>query len=825
MKEHVMTEINKRCLKTLEFPKILSMLEECASSAYGKSLCKSLKPSIDFKTIKSSQKDTADALSFLWKKGKLSFSGIKDIRQSALLLKKGASLNTKELRDIASLLKQTESAIKYFDIEETKEPDTGNEVVKCKDVTGESENNNSSFIKENSFYSYISSLVYLPDIVSRISSAIISEDEIADDASPTLKHIRRQIKLSEDKIHSSLSAILAKGTEKDYLRDNIITMRNGRYCVPVKSEHKNKIPGMIHDQSSKGSTYFIEPLEIVKLNNEISELYSKEKEEITVILNNLSAYCMPYYQNLLDDFDALVNLDFIFAKANLAKNLKCVNPDFTTNRIINIKSARHPLLDKDKVVPIDIRLGEDFNLLIVTGPNTGGKTVSLKTLGLLTLMGQAGLHIPADAGSKLGVFTDVFADIGDEQSIEQSLSTFSAHMTNIVSILKEATPESLILFDELCSGTDPTEGAALGISILTFLHNMDCRVMATTHYSELKMFALQTDGIINASCEFNVETLSPTYHLLIGIPGKSNAFAISQKLGLPSYIIEDAKAKIDESNIAFEDILNELDANRREIERSRKETQKALMESDRLKKEYLDKLAKLEDRKEKEIKKAKEKAEGIILEAKEFADDTMKSIRKAAAKGNTKEIDRTRNKVSDKLKNTSSKKEMLTKKRKSAHKPSDFHIGDKVKVISFDSEGVVTSLPNAKGMVDIQMGIFKTSVPLSDLEIIDEPDIVANTKAIDKTGAGKIKISKSFSVSSEIKLLGMTVDEAISVLDKYLDDAYLAGLKQVRIVHGKGTGALRAGISEHLRRSSYVKNYHLALPEEGGAGVTICEFK
>ena len=793
--------INDKCLETLEYNKIIEILITKASSNAGRELCKKLLPSSDKKVIDKSIEETDAALSYLWKSGSISFSGLKDVTKSVLLLEKGGSLNAGELLDISSLLYTTKGVCEYFS------------------------NEDGIIDNEGPLKTYTENLNPLNSIKREIDRCIISEDEIADDASSTLKSIRRHIHTTGDKIHSTLSGIIKKDAANGYLQDNIITMRSNRYCVPVKAEHKKNVPGMIHDQSSKGSTLFVEPMEVVKLNNELSELYSKEQEEIAAILQSLSNMVATSSREILNDYNALKYLDFVFAKAKFAKDSKCSKPIFNDKRYINLKQARHPLLNKDKVVPVDVHIGDDFNLLIITGPNTGGKTVTLKTVGLLSLMGQAGLFIPADEGSNLGVFHHFFADIGDEQSIEQSLSTFSAHMTNIVKILESADSDSLVLFDELCSGTDPTEGAALGISILNFLHNLDVRTLATTHYSELKLYALETEGVCNGSCEFDVATLSPTYKLLIGVPGKSNAFAISKKLGLPDFIIDDAKSKISESNIAFEDILDELNKNRVEIEKARAEITENRTQTDNIKAEYEKKLKALEERKEKEIAKAKEEANKIIEEAKAYADSTIKELKRDASVGDTKNMDRTRNKLNEHLKKNKTKSSIAKSKQSKTYKASDFHIGDKVKVLTMGADGIVSSLPNPKGDLYVQMGILRSLINIRDLEIVDEPDIIGAPIKYNKSGSGKIKMSKALSVSSEINLLGKTVDEAIGLLDKYLDDAYLAHLASVRVVHGKGTGALRTGITNYLKKSSYVKKFHRGLPEEGGDGVTIVEFK
>ena len=617
------------------------------------------------------------------------------------------------------------------------------------------------------------------------------------------------------------------------LQDAVITMRDGRYCLPVKAEYRSQFNGMIHDQSSTGSTLFMEPMAIIKLNNEMRELEIKEQKEIEIILASLSLDLAPYIEQITMNYELLAKLDFIFAKAALAKHYNCSMPKFNKRGYINIKDGRHPLLDPKKVVPINVYLGKDFDLLIVTGPNTGGKTVSLKTVGLFTLMGQAGLQIPAFDGSELAVFEEVFADIGDEQSIEQSLSTFSAHMTNIVNILDKADSNSLCLFDELCAGTDPTEGAAIAIAILSFLHNMKCRTMATTHYSELKVFALTTNGVENACCEFNVETLSPTYRLLIGIPGKSNAFAISKKLGLAEYIIDDAKGRLESNDEQFEDLLANLEASRVTIERERAEIAEYKSEIARLKKSLEQKEDRLDERKEKIIRNANEEAQKILREAKETADQTIKQINKlaqGAGSGKGKELEAERTKIREKLdkvdKNLSLKNEKGPKKMIS---PKKIKIGDGVKVLSMNLKGTVSTLPDANGNLFVQMGIMRSRVNIKDLEMLAEQEVsgpgLENLKRTNNTGSGKIKMSKSFSVSPEVNLIGMTVDEAIPVLDKYLDDAYLAHLPNCRVVHGRGTGALKAGVHKHLKKLKYVKEFRLGDFGEGDTGVTIVTFK
>ena len=795
--------MNQKVFKTLEYYKIIDKLTEYAASEPGKKMCRELVPSSDFNEIVQNQTETADAVTRVRQKGGLSLSGVSDIRDSLKRLEIGSSLSIYELLSISSLLTCAARAKNYGRHPESELPD-------------------------DSLDEMFRALEPLTTINNEITRCILSEDEIADDASPGLRHVRRQMKIANDRVHTQLNAIL--NSSRSMLQDAVITMRDGRYCLPVKSEYKSSFQGMVHDQSATGSTLFIEPMAIIKLNNEIRELEIREQKEIEMVLAALSMELVPYTDPILTDFRILTRLDFIFAKAALSKHYNCSMPVFNNNGYIHIKDGRHPLLDPKKVVPINVYLGRDFDLLIVTGPNTGGKTVSLKTVGLFTLMGQSGLQIPAFDGSELSVFDEVFADIGDEQSIEQSLSTFSAHMTNIVKILEQADSHSLCLFDELGAGTDPTEGAALAIAVLSFLHNMKCRTMATTHYSELKVFALTTPAVENACCEFDVETLRPTYRLLIGIPGKSNAFAISKKLGLPDYIIDDAKSRLESNDEAFEDLLANLETSRVTIEKEREEIANYKAEIARLKKNLEQKEERLDERKEKLIRNANEEAQRILREAKETADQTIKQINKLAqSSGVGKELEAQRTKLREKLdkvdKNLTIKNEKGPKKTVS---PKKLKLGDGVKVLTMNLNGTVSSLPNAKGDLYVQMGILRSLVNIKDLELLDEPSVSGpglNPPGRNNTGSGKIKMSKSFSVSPEVNLIGMTVDEAIPVLDKYLDDAYLAHLPSVRVVHGRGTGALKAGVHRHLRKLSYVKEFRLGDFGEGDTGVTIVTFK
>ena len=794
--------MNPKTYKTLEYTKIIERLTELASSPLGREMCEKLEPSIDINEIRHLQKQTSDALSRLWKKGAVSFSGTRDIRGSLKRLEIGSTLSAKEILDISSVLNvalRIKPLAKITDKEDSEE-------------------------YEDSLAEFFASIEPLSPVNNEVKRCIIAEDEIADDASANLSSIRRSIKSTNDKIHNLINSMVNSQTVRTYLQDNVVTMRNGRYCLPVKAEYKSSMPGMIHDQSATGSTIFVEPMGVVQMNNELSELAIKEQREIEKILADLSNLLAEHIDEIHTDLMVLSELDFIFARAALSKALKCSEPDFNTDGIINLKCARHPLLDQSKVVPIDVRLGENYNLLVVTGPNTGGKTVSLKTVGLLTLMGQSGLHIPADEHSKLSVFNQVYADIGDEQSIEQSLSTFSSHMTNIIKILDKADDKSLVLFDELCAGTDPVEGAALAISILTFLHNLNVKTMTTTHYSELKVFALSTEGVENACCEFNVETLSPTYRLLIGIPGKSNAFAISLKLGLPGFIVDDAKSRLNEDSKSFEDILTDLEESKITIEQEKEEIKSYKLEIEELKRKLEKKTENLDDRRERILREANEEAMAILEDAKSFADETIRNMNKLKSGGSASAMENERHKLRGKMSDTEKKLVLKNNKTpKKAYKPSDFKLGSAVKVLSLNLNGTVSSVPNAKGDLFVQMGILRSQVNISDLELIDEP--VVTGPNLQKTNTGKIKMSKGLSVATEINLIGMTTAEAIPALDKYLDDAYLAHLNSVRVVHGRGTGALKNAVHAHLKRQKYVKTYRLGTFGEGDTGVTIVEFK
>lgn len=791
--------MNQKTLTKLEFDKITALLEEEASSFRGQQLCRRLKPMTDLEKINTFQDQTAAAFTRIVQKGRISFGDAAPIEESMKRLEIGGSLSITELLRISRLLSNTARVKSYG------RHDTQAEMSDCLDI-------------------FLDRLEPLTPLTNEIERCIVSEDEISDDASPALKRIRRNINGINDKVHSTLTS-LVNGSLRTYLQDPIITMRGDRYCLPVKAEYRGQVQGLIHDQSSTGSTLFIEPMAVVKLNNDLKELYAQEQEEIQVILADLSAEAAQYIEEIRTDYRTMTDLDFIFARGALALSMNASRPMLNEEGRIRIREGRHPLLNPKTVVPITVSLGEDFTLLIITGPNTGGKTVSLKTVGLFTLMGQAGLHIPAGDRSELAVFRQVYADIGDEQSIEQSLSTFSSHMTNIVSFLKKVDERSLVLFDELGAGTDPTEGAALAIAILSHLHQRGIRTMATTHYSELKVYALSTPGVENACCEFDVESLRPTYRLLIGIPGKSNAFAISGKLGLPDYIIEDAKKRLSEQDVSFEDLLSDLEASRRTIEKEQEEIAAYRREAAALKQKVTQSQAKLDEQRDRILREANEKANAILREAKEVADETIKNFRKFGKENiSAAEMEKERDRLRQKIKDTSAASSLKVQKPKKAYKPSDFKLGESVKVLSMNLTGTISSRPDSRGNVTVQMGILRSQVNISDLEIIEEPSPYTSKK-LNHSSKGRIGMGKSLSVSPEINLLGKTVDEAVAELDKYLDDALLSHLNTVRVVHGKGTGALRKGVHEYLRRQKHVKSYHLAEFGEGDAGVTIVDLK
>ena len=793
--------MNTKVLTTLEYTKIIDLLTEKADSEPGKKLCRELVPSTDLSAIRTAQRETKDALARLFRIGSTSFGSNRDLGFSIRSLEIGSSLSMSELLKLASFLGNV-SRIKTYGKKERED------------------------FPNDSLDAYFEGLTPMTQLANEINRCILSEEEMADDASPRLKSIRRSKLSTNEKIHSQLTSMV-NGAYRTFLQDAVITMRDNRYCIPVKAEYKSQVSGMVHDQSSTGSTFFIEPAAVVNLNNQLKELDLQEQEEIEVILGDLSSQAAVHTSELAADQKIMTTLDFIFAKAKLAMEQNATEPIFNTEHYIQIRKGRHPLLDKKKAVPIDVRLGKDFDLLVITGPNTGGKTVSLKTVGLFTLMGQAGLHIPALDRSELSIFSEVYADIGDEQSIEQSLSTLSSHMTRVVHILQHADADSLCLFDELGAGTDPTEGAALAIAILNYLHDRGIRTMATTHYSELKIYALSTNFVENACCEFDVETLRPTYRLLIGIPGKSNAFAISSKLGLSDEIIHAAKEQISKEDESFEDVIADLEQSRVTIEKEQQEIAEYKERIRTLQEQLQKKNEKIDQAKDKILRDANEKARAILQEAKDVADETIRDFNKAGASADIKELEKKRQKVRDKINEKNGKLALGNNQKKPANQktvdPKKLKKGDSVKIISMNLKGIVNTLPDARGNLFVQCGIMRMQTNINDLVPVKEETITA--PALQRTNTGKLKMSKSFSVSSEINLLGCTVDEAIAKLDKYLDDAYLAHLPSVRVVHGKGTGALRSAVQSHLKRLKYVKEYRLGEYGEGDAGVTIVTFK
>ncbi len=795
--------MNEKVLKTLEYDKIISQLERLASSEGGKALCHKLLPMNEAEKIRTAQIQTTDAVARLRRKNGPFMNGLKNILPSLRRLDIGGILACADLLEISGVLDSAASAINFLKPEnDEEEPDS-----------------------LSAFYAALNPCRALNTEIKR---CIIGFDEIADDASPTLKDIRRHKMQANLQIQKTLSTLVTSQSMKTYLQDSVVTQRNGRYCIPVKLEHKNHVPGMVHDQSGSGSTVFIEPMSVVKLNNELRELELAEEAEIQVILSKLSFSASLDREGLETDFRILTELDFIVAKARYSEQIKGNAPMFNERGYIKLKRARHPLLDAKTAVPISLELGADFDMLIVTGPNTGGKTVSLKTVGLLTLMGLAGLHIPAFEGSELGIFNEVYADIGDEQSIEQSLSTFSSHMTNLVKILDKADRDSLVLLDELCSGTDPTEGAALAQSILTRLHHFGARTMATTHYSELKVFAISTPGVQNACCEFDVDTLRPTYKLLIGLPGKSNAFAISGKLGLDSRIIEDAKKRIDEGNVAFEDLLADIEINKKTAELERTEADRIRKELESERARFEKERSEFESRKDNILQSARREAYDVLQQAKDYADTTIKDIRKVSKDTNLSALERTRTEVGKKAKEALEKvgEAPAKKTEKKKTKAEEIVEGLPVRIISMNVEGTVTSAPDSRKQVGVQMGSMNMKVNVSDLEILESlKEDTETKKRLKASDAGHIKYSKALGISSELKLLGMNVEEALLELDKYLDDCTMAHLPSARIVHGKGTGTLRNAVQQMLRKDKRVRKFRQAEYGEGDAGVTVVEFR
>lgn len=791
-----MKHMMSKALHTLEYEKIQARLADCADSELGKDRAKKLTPVTDIEDVETLLKETNDALRRVYAKGKVSFQGITDIRPSMMRLKAGGTLNCGELLRIGKILEACTHVKNYFE----SEPD--------------------------SLTAFFDALDDCPALASPIKRSILSDHEVADEASSELRQIRRDLSRISEKVHSTLQGMVNSNSYRNALQDAVVTTRQGRYCLSVKAEYRSTVPGLIIDQSSTGSTLFIEPEAVVKYDNDARQLELKEEQEIERILASLSTKAAEYIDILTEDLNMLVRLDFIFAKAELARRMKATKPLLNDVGIFNLKKARHPLIDPNKVVPIDIYMGKDFHLLVITGPNTGGKTVTLKTVGLLTLMAQSGLNIPAAEHSEITVYHNIFADIGDEQSIEQSLSTFSAHMTNIVSILKEADEKSLILFDEIGAGTDPTEGAALAMAILNDLHDREIETIATTHYAELKVYALTTPDVSNACCEFDVELLSPTYRLLIGIPGKSNAFAISKKLGLSDTLISEAEALLTANDVRFEDLISDLERSKITIEKEREELNSYKAQIEDLKNQLTKRTQALEARTDKIIAKAREEAATILAGAKSYADETIKEMNKSGM--NVKELEKRRTELREKIKNNAAKEKQVQPKVHKAADPKKLVPGTRVHVISMDAKGDVLAAPDARGNVRVALGALKSTFKVKDLEIIEgynPPKDKVSYKVTGNANTGKLRMGKSMSTSAEINLLGMTVSEAESRLGKYLDDAYLAHIPQVRVVHGKGTGALRAGITKYLKTVPYIASFRLGEYGEGDAGVTIVTFK
>ncbi len=803
--------MNEKVLKVLEYNKIIEMLVAQANSDPGRKVCSQLLPMTDMNDITKAQTQTADAIARIFQKGSTSFGSNTDVSGYVRALKIGASLDAAALLKIASMLENVARIKNYGRRDKEETP-------------------------ADSLTDMFDGLEPLTPIAREIRRCIISEEEIASDASPALAHVRRSIALTGDRIHDKLNSMV-NGSMHSYLQDNVITMRDDRYCLPVRAEFKSQVSGIVHDQSSSGSTLFIEPQAIVELNNKLREFMLEEQKEIEKILAELSVQTGEYVQAISDNAKLMTELDFIFAKASLALSMNATTPIMKEDHGFNIRKGRHPLIDKNKVVPIDVYCGGDFNMLIITGPNTGGKTVTLKTVGLLTLMGQSGLAIPAGDRSELSIFDEVYADIGDEQSIEQSLSTFSSHMTNEVKILNEANENSLCLFDELGAGTDPTEGAALAISILNDLHKRGITTMATTHYAELKVYALSTEGVKNASCEFDVETLRPTYKLLIGVPGKSNAFAISSKLGLPDRIIEAAKEQIGSDDKRFEDLLSDLEKNRVLAEKERTLAERYRLELSELKKSYEKKADKLDTTRDEILRRANEEARDILADAKKVADETIKSFRKAGKDYGIQELDRERSKLNKHISDKNQKLSVAANDKDNGHKilkESQIRLGDSVKIVSMGLKGTVSSMPDKSGNMFVQCGIIRTKTNIRDIVLVADDEekkinkkfkMDASTFENNRSQGKKLDLSKGRDIRHEVNLIGLNSDDAIHEMEQYLDQAYMSHLPSVRVVHGKGAGILRQAVQQRLRQIPYVKSFKLGEYGEGDAGVTIVTFK
>ena len=798
--------MNKKVIKTLEFDKIAARLADFAVSDEAKEACLKIRPINTLREIERLQAETADALSLVFKKDAPAFSGVHDVRVYLDKTRIGGALSSGELLQVASLLLAAGRVFSYYD-------DAAKEIVR-----GE----------ESPLHEFFTFLDAVKPLRERIAKIILSEDVIADDASPALLDIRRKKASTEAKIRNLMNSYISDSKSADLLQERVVTTRSGRFCVPVKAENKSKIPGLVHDQSATGSTLFIEPMEVVSLNNTIRELELSEKEEIRIILEALSREVNDNAPAIRTNYECLLALDCIFARALYAKETGGMKPIFNKKGIVNLKKARHPLLDPKTAVPISLSLGDEYTLLLITGPNTGGKTVSLKTVGLLALMAQSGLHIPAGDGSTLPVFDEVYADIGDEQSIEQSLSTFSSHMKNITYVLTHTNSHSLVLMDELCAGTDPIEGAALATSILEDLRSRGVRTMATTHYSELKHYALKTEGVENASFAFSLETMSPTYKLQIGVPGKSNAFEISRKYGLSDAIIADAKSRLEEGSLDFEQLLNSLEENNRKAEEARTEAEYLRKNLKEREAALAEKESKINESRDKIINRANQSAADILKDAKKVADEAIRNFNKYGSTApSIQELEKDRSALNTKIKKVQGKNKEEAPPPINMHVPKNLRIGDSVRVLSMNTEAVVHTLPDAKGNLTVQMGILKTHVNIKDLVLLDDDGKVVTSakKKKKEVSTASASFMKATTIKPEVMLIGMNSDEAIMTLDKYLDDAYLAKLSPVRVVHGKGSGILRNAVHQFLRKDSRVAEFRLGVFGEGDAGVTIVTFK
>lgn len=784
--------MEKRVLKTLEYDKILAMLKERASCCVSRELVDTMEPSGDFDTVERELKLTAEAETLFYKTGRSPVDDFPDMRHCLERMHAALFLSTGELLGIASCLKAARIA----------------KDILAKEV-GE----------ESYLYNLAGLLITHRSAEEEINRCIINEDEIFDGASPALARIRRAMRLANEKVREKLNSMIRSTAYQKYLQEPIITIRNGRFVIPVKQEYRQQVPGLIHDQSSSGATLFIEPSAVVELGNEYKKLLAEEADEIERILTELTAMLAPYADEIREDLNIMGQIDLIFAKAKLSRELNAVMPRLNRNNYVRIVRGRHPLIPADRVVPIDIWIGSDYRSLIITGPNTGGKTVTLKIVGLFALMVQSGIFVPANEGSEFPVFEHIYADIGDEQSIEQSLSTFSSHMKNIVGILDKADENSLVLLDELGAGTDPIEGAALAMSILEELNDRHCICVSTTHYSEIKAFAMTHEGMENASMEFDIDRLCPTYRLYIGIPGKSNAFEISSRLGLPNSIIDKAKGFLKGEDVRFEDIISSAQSQHRIAEEERKMAEEARAELEKLRADAERERKKLDEDRNRLQAKAKEDAKRIVADTKREMEKLIVEIR------SIKDIDRSAadraiQAARDTLRATETavnEKEAI-KKEDNTKPPKTVRAGDTVNIVTLDQKATVLSAPDSKGEVMVQAGVMKLNIKLKDIRLIEEKKAAAPTSGKVGLGAGK-------QVGLELDVRGMLVDEANIIVDRYLDDAYNAGLSEVNIIHGKGTGALRAGVQAFLKRHPLVKGYRMGSYGEGDAGVTVVTLK